>query len=112
MARTPRHWIRTMLAMSLALALALAAVGAEAAAVVATVPSGGMKPYEIAVNQATSRAYVTHETSNTVSIFDLTTPVPALVGTTPVGTAPRGVAVNPTTGRVYVANYKSNTVSV
>src|SRR4051794_3835948 len=110
-AKSPR-WVTALLALVAALPLALGSGGVSAAQTVVAAPSGGLKPYGAAVNQISDRIYVTNETSNTLSVFDGSTPLPVLVGTAAVGSAPRGVAVNESTDRVYVANYKSNTVSV
>ena len=55
-------------------------------------------------------AYVTNNSSNTVSVID--TASNALVATVPVGSAPNGVAVTPDGAFAYVVNNVSNTVSV
>lgn len=57
-----------------------------------------------------SRAYVTNEGSNDVSVVDVETEV--VVATVPVGLAPRGVAIAPDGQSVYVANSGSNTLSM
>ncbi|MBI5232008.1 MAG: YncE family protein [Coriobacteriales bacterium] len=76
--------------------------------VVATVPVGAA-PKAIAVDQSTGFAYVTNETSNSVTVIDDNDQVAGTIG---VGTRPIGVAVDASAGRVFVANYTSNNVSV
>ena len=63
-----------------------------------------------ATAQAQTRAYVTNNGSNTVSVIDTATNT--VVATIPVGVSPFGVAITPDGTRAYVANQDSNTVSV
>jgi YVTN family beta-propeller protein len=76
--------------------------------VIATVPTGA-KPRAIAVDPATGWAWVTSESSNTVTVIDDTD---SLRATIPVGAVPRGIAIDSAGGRVFVANWGSGTVSV
>jgi YVTN family beta-propeller protein len=55
-------------------------------------------------------AYITNQSSNTVSVIDTTTDT--VIATIPVGQTPFGVAVSPDGRQVYVTNVFSNTVSV
>src|SRR5258706_4787745 len=55
-------------------------------------------------------AYITNQSSNTVSVMD--TGTDTVIATIPVGVTPFGVAVSPDGSKVYVANISSNTVSV
>src|SRR5205814_8582260 len=63
-----------------------------------------------ATAQAQTRAYVTNNGSNTVSVIDTATNT--VVATIPVGFRPFGVAITPDGTRAYVTNENSNTVSV
>jgi YVTN family beta-propeller protein len=47
-------------------------------------------------------AYITNQSSNTVSVIDTVTN--AVTATIPVGVVPEGVAVTPNGSKVYVAN--------
>lgn len=76
--------------------------------VVATLPTG-VAPKAIAVDRSTGCAYVTNETSNTVTVIGDTDQV---VATVAVGTRPIGIAVAEDLGRVFVGNFTSNNVSV
>src|SRR5258706_12629442 len=55
-------------------------------------------------------AYITNQSSNTVSVMD--TGTDTVIATIPVGVTPFGVAVTPDGSKVYVANRSPNTVSV
>jgi YVTN family beta-propeller protein len=59
---------------------------------------------------AATRAYVTNEASDTVSVIDTATNT--VTATITVGDAPQGVAVSPNGSRAYVTNFGSDTVSV
>ncbi len=68
-----------------------------------------MGGWSIAPVVAAPFAYVTNNSSNTVSVIDTATNI--VVATIPVD-SPAGVAITPDGKHAYVANYKSNTVSV
>lgn len=55
-------------------------------------------------------AYITNQSSNTVSVVDTATDT--LTATIPVGTRPRRLAINAFATELYVSNLNSNTVSV
>jgi len=55
-------------------------------------------------------AYVTNQSSNTVSVID--TSSGTVNGTVAVGSTPFGVAITPDANRAYVANFSSSSVSV
>ena len=57
-----------------------------------------------------TRAYVTNQTSNNVSVINTATNT--VVATVTVGTTPAGVSVSPDGSFVYVTNRTSNNVSV
>jgi YVTN family beta-propeller protein/parallel beta-helix repeat protein len=59
---------------------------------------------------AQTRAYVTNQNDNTVSVIDTATNT--VVATVPVGSGPWGVAVTPNEAFAYVVNRSSNNVSV
>ncbi|MFF1626199.1 beta-propeller fold lactonase family protein [Streptomyces sp. NPDC058272] len=63
-----------------------------------------------AAAQDNTFAYVTNDSSGTVSVIDTATNT--VTATIPVGTAPQGVALTPDGTRVYVTNSGSDTVSV
>jgi YVTN family beta-propeller protein len=80
-------------------------------AVVATIALGsGTKPLGVAVSPDGTRAYVTNNGTNSVSVINTATNV--VTGTFGVGTAPSGIAFAPSGARVYVANNGANSVSV
>src|SRR5438128_5291975 len=60
-----------------------------------------------ATAQAQTRAYVTNESSNTVSVIDTATNT--VVATIPVGPVPVGVAITPDGTRAYVDDFLDNT---
>ena len=69
--------------------------------VVGTFPSGGLRPWGLAVNAATGDAFVANRNSNNVAIFRNG----ALQNVFPTeGDDPFAVGANPRTGYVYVAN--------
>jgi YVTN family beta-propeller protein len=55
----------------------------------------------MALNPSTNLGYVTNDGSNNLSVVDLSTNPPLVIGTVPV-TSPWHVALNPTTNRLYV----------
>jgi YVTN family beta-propeller protein len=70
----------------------------------------GSIPFGVAINPDGTRAYVTDQSSNSVSVIDTASnTVFADVG---VGRVPFGVAVTPEGSRAYVTNQSSNSVSV
>jgi YVTN family beta-propeller protein len=70
----------------------------------------GERPQTVAITPDKRLAYVTNQTSGTVSVVDLV----SLTKTAdvPVGAGPFGVALTPDGGRAYVANSASNSVSI
>jgi YVTN family beta-propeller protein len=70
----------------------------------------GNYPYGVAVTPDGTKAYVTNEGSNNVSVIDTATE--NVTATVPVGNYPYEVAVSPDGTKVYVTNDGSNTVSV
>lgn len=72
--------------------------------------AGADTPAGVIVTPDGSRAYVTNNGSDNVSVVNLTTL--AVIATIPVGNNPAGIAVTPDGSRVYVANYGSDSVSV
>ncbi len=70
----------------------------------------GLLFFKVGAALAAPFAYITNESSGTVSVIDITTNT--VVATIPVGNNPFGVAVNPAGTRVYVTNGGSNNVSV
>jgi len=71
--------------------------------------SAGM-PSSLSAAAAGSRAYVTNNTDNTVSVIDTATNT--VTATIAVGSLPYGVAVSPDGSHAYVTNYGGGTVSV
>lgn len=59
---------------------------------------------------AQTKAYVTNNADNTVSVIDTTSN--AVIATLPVGSGPRGIAVTPNNAFAYVANEFDEIVSV
>src|SRR5262245_54825693 len=62
------------------------------------------------VSLAQTRAYVTNQNDNTVSVIDTATN--SIIATVPVGSGPAAVAVTPNGRFAYVVNQLSNNVSV
>jgi len=77
--------------------------------VFATIPVGA-GPFGVAITPDGTRAYVTNDSSNTVSVVDISNN--SVFATIPVGGSPIGVAITPDGTRAYVANDTSNDVSV
>jgi YVTN family beta-propeller protein len=79
--------------------------------VINTIPVGS-NPYGIAVNPASTYAYVTNSGSNpgTVSVIDLTQKVVTAV--IPASGGPSGGAVSPSGASVYVSGNLNKTLSV
>jgi YVTN family beta-propeller protein len=76
-----------------------------------SIPLGtNQNPFGVAITPDGTRAYVTINFPNTVSVIDTATNT--VVATIPVGVGPIGVAITPDGTRVYVTNDDSNTVSV
>lgn len=115
------HAVAPGVSLTPAVPAARATVGAEAAppdlrafgptesAVIATIPVGS-EPWDIVVNPATHRIYVTNRGSGTVSVIDGATNT--VIATIPVGWDPMYMAVNPNTNRVYVSGNGSSSLSV
>ncbi|MGB4781741.1 YncE family protein, partial [Candidatus Methylomirabilis sp.] len=70
----------------------------------------GSNPVGVAITPNGTRAYVTNQGSNNVSVIDTATN--AVTATITVGSSPAGVAITPNGARAYVANFGFNTVSV
>jgi YVTN family beta-propeller protein len=67
-------------------------------------------PFGVAITPDGSRAYVTLNALNIVSVIDTATN--AVVATIPVGLSPIGVAITPNGRQAYVSDDRSNTLSV
>ncbi len=80
---------------------------AEAAELVATIPVGE-RPYGVAF--ARSRAFVTNQYDNTLSVIDLQTLTHE--ARIDVGEYPEGIDTTSDSNRVVVANWFDNTVSI
>jgi YVTN family beta-propeller protein len=79
--------------------------------VVATMFLGeNQNPFEVAITPDGSRAYVTINALNLVSVIDTT--INTVIATIPVGLGPIGVATTPDGTRAYVADNDANTISV
>ncbi len=70
----------------------------------------GTDPASVSVNPQATRAYVTNNGDNTVTVIDLL--AQKTLATIPVGAAPRGTALDPTGRRLFVANQSDGTLSV
>ena len=70
----------------------------------------GEQPRGIAIHNATNRAVVTNEKSNTVSIVDLSTQT--VLSVVPVGNGPKGVAIDVNKNLALIGNSKDGTVSI
>lgn len=74
----------------------------------------GAHPSGVALNPAGTRAYVSNQVGNTVSVIDTTANPKVVISTISDASfaSPYGVAVSPDGTKVYVANSGSNSVSV
>jgi YVTN family beta-propeller protein len=72
----------------------------------------GHNPYTVALSASGEAAYVSNWGESTVSVVDVTGPIPKLVKTIQVGTHPNAMALNPRRAELYVANADSDTISV
>lgn len=70
----------------------------------------GKGPFDVAVDGARGRLYVSNEGENSVSVVDLGTK--AVTATIAVGEGPKGMVYDQRLGRLYVANNYNSTVSV
>src|SRR4051812_13101162 len=70
----------------------------------------GTDPSSVSVNPQATRAYVSNNGDNTVSVIDLVNQ--KVVATIAVGAAPRGTALDPTGATLFVANQSDGTLSV
>lgn len=70
----------------------------------------GTDPASVSVNPQATRAYVSNNGDNTVSVIDLATQ--KVTATILVGAAPRGTALDPAGKRLFVANQSDGTLSV
>ena len=78
---------------------------------VATISLGtNQNPFGVAITPDGTRAYVTINFPNVVSVIDTATNT--VVATIPVGVGPNGAAITPDGTRAYVTNHDSDTVSV
>ena len=84
-------------------------VGVASGQTVSTTVGVGSRPSGVAVNPAGTRAYVTNNGGNSVSVIDTATNL--VTATVTVGSYPFGVAVNQLGTLAYVTNY-DGTVSV
>ena len=74
-------------------------------------PTAG-RPYAIAVNPVTHRAYVAHELRPVSVVTVINTLTNGIVTTIAVGDNAKAIAVNTVSNKVYVANYDGNSTSV
>lgn len=70
----------------------------------------GTDAASVSVNPQATRAYVSNNGDNTVSVIDLA--AQRVIATINVGAAPRGTALDPTGKTLYVANQSDGTLSV
>jgi YVTN family beta-propeller protein len=96
--------------LAAATALTAGSARADAGTPVPYTIAVGHGPGHLAVDPSTHLAYITNETSASVSVINTTTNT--VVATVPVGLDPFWVAVDATTHAVYVTNAGSGTVSV
>ncbi|MFZ0877012.1 MAG: YncE family protein, partial [Pseudonocardiaceae bacterium] len=74
--------------------------------------AAGHRPYAVLASADGHSAYVTDQGSNTVSVFDLTGPEPAVQKTITVGTHPNKAVASADGRTLYVANGDSDEISV
>lgn len=67
------------------------------------IPTGGLHPYGIAIDQANRRAFVSNTSSDSVGVVSLDTGM--ITGLVRVGTGPSAVALDASRGRVFVGHY-------
>jgi len=73
----------------------------------------GNEPRYVAISPDNTEAYVANTVDGTVSVVDLASASPKLIGNAiKVGTEPRGIATSPNGAYIYVANFTEGTVSV
>ncbi len=86
--------------------------GNDASQLLAEVPVG-KEPRFVALSPDDKRAYVTSAVDGTMSVIDLTTPTPQVVGApVPVGLEPRGIAITPNGTFAFIANHTVGEVTV
>ena len=78
--------------------------------IVKTKVTVGSSPVGIAITPDGNYAYVTNESSGTVSVIEISTNT--VTATVTVGSSPVGIAITPDGNYAYVTNYGSGTVSV
>ena len=75
--------------------------------------SVGDEPRSVVISPDNSTAMVTNAADGTVSVIDLRTYAPTIIGSPiAVGNEPRGIAISPNGRYAYVANHTEGTVSV
>jgi acid phosphatase len=93
------------------LASALSVVDLASQTTTATVPVGH-NPYTVVLSHDGHTAYVSNWGEETVSVVDVSGPVPKVGEPIEVGTHPSAMALNPQSSELYVANADSDNVSV
>ena len=87
-----------------------APVAEGAATVIATVPTGGSGPYQVAVNPGANLVYVSHPSSGKLSILSGQPPFAAVTAPIATGGAPTGIAYDPNGDTIFVANDGNNAI--
>jgi YVTN family beta-propeller protein len=72
----------------------------------------GHAPESVVVDPTSSKAYITNQGADTVSVLDISDSAPAVVATIDVGTHPNAEVLSPSGQYLYVANGDSDQVSV
>lgn len=72
----------------------------------------GAYPIGIAANSSGTRAYVTNQGSNTVSVVDVSTASPKVLSTIGVGLGPTGIVRNASDTQLYVTNQSAGSITV
>lgn len=73
----------------------------------------GKEPRYVVISPDDRHAFVTNTVDGTVSMIDIATETPHIVGSPiTVGTEPRGIAITPNGAYVYVANHTEGSISV
>jgi len=111
--------IPVFVALGVLVLLALLAAGGRlfeppaaegAATVIATVPSGGNGPFDVAVNPGANLVYVANTGSQDLSVLSGAPPFNAVTLPLPVGGAAAGVAYNPNGNAVFVSDATNNVI--
>ena len=85
-------------------------IGLGTSGTTTTIPTGGLFPVKVDIDQQGKYAYVTNYYSHDVSVINLTTN--QVFKIIPAGVGPYGVAVTSDGKRVYVSNYESGNLSL